>query len=59
MYFVSGVLAIVIVVLAIFDSKKVEKIEKKEEEKINFESKENIELYNTQNDKIEEVNLNY
>ncbi len=59
MYFISGILAIIIVVLAILQSRKVEKIEKEEEEQINFESNENIKLYNTQNDEIEEVNLNY
>ena len=59
MYFIAGILSIIIVVLAIFQTKKIENIEEKEEEKINFESSETIELYNTQNDKIENVNLNY
>lgn len=59
MYVMAGILTIIIVVLAIFQSKKIEDIEKGEEEQINFESNENIELYNRQNDKIEEINLNY
>ena len=59
MYFIAGILSIIIVVLAIFQTKKIENIEEKEDEKINFESPESIELYNTQNDQIENVNLNY
>lgn len=59
MYFIAGILSITIVVLAVLQTKKVENIEEKEDEKINFESPESIELYNTQNHQIENVNLNY
>ena len=60
LYVISTFLIIIIVVLALVKGKKEEiKIEKEEEEEIDFESKENIQLYMSKNDQITEVNLNY
>ena len=60
LYVISTFLIIIIVVLALVKGKKEEiKIEKEEEEELDFESKENIQLYMSKNDQITEVNLNY
>lgn len=58
LYVVSAVLLLVIIVLAICDSKKVIE-EEKEEEKIEFESKNTIQLLRSKTGQIETVDLNY
>lgn len=55
---VSAILLLVIIVLAIVDSKKVEEI-KKEEAKIEFESNNTIELFRSNTSQIETIDLNY
>lgn len=59
LYVLAVILVILIVVLAIGKDKNEKIIIEKEGEKINFESKENIQLLRSENGQIEEVNLNY
>lgn len=58
LYIVAIILSIIILVLAVKSSNEIE-VEKKEGEEINFESSKNIKLLRSENEQIEEVNLNY